>query len=679
MLPTLLRAACDAVEDAIIVADSRGELLFANLSGTRLVGDDLRASGLWPDADAELGSGGTFVARALRGEEVQDFRTQLRTPESSVGSHYRINARALRNAAGDVHAVLLVARDVTRDLSTEQELVKAHAFLHSIVENIPNMIFVKDAQSLRFELFNRAGEDLLGLSRQDLLGKNDFDLFPRDQAEFFQARDRQTLHSGRLLEIFEEPIETSSGERWLHTKKIPIRDASGEPRYLLGISEDITERRSADALLSQAKAELEQRVIERTAELTRANEELRREIGDRERVERELRRAEQQLMHAQKMEAVGRLAGGVAHDFNNMLSAILGHVGLALSDVSPHDPLREDLQQIKEAAERATALTQQLLAYSRRQTMQPKVVDLNALVQDMKRLLERVIGEDVELVVEPSPSELLVQLDPSKLEQALVNLAVNACDAMPCGGQLRIALSSQEFSSKSPEAHGVLLGRYVVLTVQDTGTGMDAETQSKVFEPFFSTKKGERKIGLGLAMVYGIVVQSGGHIALTSEPGRGTAFELYFPEYQGERPSFQSRASSSTPSRSETILLVEDEAVVRRAAAAILRRAGYTILEASNGADALAIADCHPSSIDLLLTDVVMPGMSGPELARRLADVRPKVAVLYMSGYTANVIGREGRLDADVAFLEKPFTPNHLLEKVRAVLAGGSLASEQPE
>ncbi|HMJ15434.1 MAG TPA: PAS domain-containing protein, partial [Polyangiaceae bacterium] len=597
MLTRILETALTSIGDGLLVMDSAGNALFANAAAQRLLGADPRTCGLWPDgplgALAEDGQRRLSAEelptwRALRGETVRDVPLLLHNDQLPSGADLLVSGSPFLDEGGAVQAIVLIVKDRTFDRRTARELNKTHAFLHSIVENLPAMIFVKEAESLRFELFNRAGEELLGLARSELLGKNDFDLFPDEQARFFQERDRQTLNSGGLVDISEEPIHTAQGERWLHTKKIPVRDASGTPRYLLGISEDITERREAAELLRRAKEELELRVAERTAELTQKNLELERQISDRERAERSLRQTEQRLVHAQKMEAIGRLAGGVAHDFNNMLSAILGHVGLALNDVGAADPLREDLQQIKQAAERAASLTQQLLAYGRRQTMQPRIVDLNAIVSDTQRMLKRVMGEDVELVVELASDLWPVELDATKIEQALLNLAGNARDAMSGGGRLCISTKNLRFSSYQSEGNpGALQGNYVLLSVSDTGVGMDEQTQANAFEPFFTTKSGNRGSGLGLATVYGVVVQSGGHIALSSVPGQGTTFCLYFPAQIGDRPASSPPPSEPRPDSLATILLVEDENMVRRAAFAILRRGGYSILQAANGPSAL--------------------------------------------------------------------------------------------
>ncbi|MBI1967608.1 MAG: PAS domain S-box protein [Gemmatimonadetes bacterium] len=384
----------------------------------------------------------------------------------------------------------------------------------------------------------------------------------------------------------------------------------------------------------------------------------------------ESRRLEDQLRQAQKMEAVGRLAGGLAHDFNNILTAIAGYSDLLLEDLPLQDPRREDVEEIRKAAERAAALTRQLLAFSRRQVLQPKVIDLNAVVASAEKLLRRLIGEDVTLATRLEPALWAVRADPGQIEQVIVNLAVNARDAMPQGGQLTIETANTLLDQAYADEHQpVTAGEYVMLAVTDTGIGMDKETQAHIFEPFFTTKERGKGTGLGLAMVYGIVKQSGGFIWVYSEPEQGTTFKSYLPrvvESVEAAPSEPARAPRTAGS--ETILLAEDEEAVRRVARETLTRHGYTVLQAPAGAVALALAGNYQDAIHLLLTDVVMPGMSGRQLADRLTALRPGLKVLYMSGYTDDAIVREGRLEPGLAYLQKPFRPDALARKVREVL-----------
>ncbi len=377
---------------------------------------------------------------------------------------------------------------------------------------------------------------------------------------------------------------------------------------------------------------------------------------------------EEQLRQAQKMEAVGRLAGGVAHDFNNMLLVILSYAEMALEDMKPGDPLREDIEAIQTAAKRATDLTRQLLAFSRQQVLQPRVVDLDEVVTGMKSMLARILGEDIELTIRASNDVWRVLADPGQIEQVVMNLAVNARDAMPDGGELTIELGNVELDAADTHSHpGVMPGQYVMLSTTDTGVGMDAATCANVFEPFFTTKQKGKGTGLGLSTVFGIVEQSHGHVRVQSEEGRGSTFRVYLP--RTDRTVHEpSRAASEVVGGSETILLVEDEEQVRFVTGAPLRRNGYRVLEASNGGEALSLSASHSENIQLLLTDVVMPGMNGSKLAEQLALQRPHTKLLFISGYTDDAIVRLGVLDAGVAFLQKPFTVNELLRKVRTVL-----------
>src|SRR5437667_1891766 len=385
---------------------------------------------------------------------------------------------------------------------------------------------------------------------------------------------------------------------------------------------------------------------------------------------RERRRLEEQLAHSQRMEAVGRLAGGIAHDFNNVLTAVLGSIELLLLDAPPGRPHREELDIIRDAATRAKDLIRQLLAFSARQVLQPMVVDLNHLVKDIAKLLRRLIGEDIALETVLASGLGAVRVDTGQIEQVLVNLAVNARDAMPQGGRLAIETGNVEVDgTRAPPAATVPAGRYVLLQVSDNGVGMDALVQAHVFEPFFTTKPRGKGTGLGLATVYGIVRQSGGHITVESTVGQGAMFRIYLPRVEAPLdPTSRPTPVAAPAAGTETILVAEDERLVRVLAQKVLERAGYRVLVGAGGADALALAERHDGPILLLLTDVVMPEMNGRELARRLTGVRPGVRVLYMSGYADEAVAQHGVLDPGTAFLQKPFTPEALAKKVRGVL-----------
>ena len=384
----------------------------------------------------------------------------------------------------------------------------------------------------------------------------------------------------------------------------------------------------------------------------------------------ELAETQGQLEQAQKMDAIGRLAGGVAHDFNNLLTVILGRTDLLLGPLAPEHPMRRGIELIQRTAGRAVELTRQLLAFSRKQVLEPVVLDLNAVTADMKDMLGRLIGEDIALLTTPTPGLGRVTADRGQIEQVIMNLAVNARDAMPKGGRLILETANVDLDDDYVRRHvGARPGPHVMLAVSDTGTGIPREIQSQIFEPFFTTKEPGKGTGLGLATVYGIVKQSGGYIEVDSESGRGTTFRIYLPRCDAE-PVAAERGSRPEVGAggTETILLVEDEEGVRELARDILRASGYTVLEARNGAEALLLCERHQGPLDLLLTDVVMPRMSGRELAERLTPLRPDLSVLYMSGYTDDAVIRHGVLDAGTAFLQKPFTPVTLVQRVRETL-----------
>jgi signal transduction histidine kinase len=466
-------------------------------------------------------------------------------------------------------------------------------------------------------------------------------------------------------------------------RMMPVLIRIPSPAQLAG---EIEDRRAAEAEILTMNAELEGRVASRTAELVQ-NEWMYRKLAEEQELaaaslahalddlKREMKQRhdlESQLVQSQKMEAIGRLAGGVAHDFNNLLTVILGYNEM-LREHAKEDPIALDFTlEVLQAAERASALTNQLLAFSRRQVAMPRVLDLNQVVQHIDKMLHRIIGEDVELQLKLAAGLSPVKADPSHIDQVIMNLAVNARDAMPNGGSLTIETADVQLTEEyAGSPLGIAAGWYVMLAVSDTGTGMDELTKSRIFEPFFTTKEKGKGTGLGLSIVYGIVKQNGGEILVYSEPGRGTAFKIYLPvALEAAEDRRTARGATQAVAATETILLVEDEHQVRNLTRAMLGRQGYRILDAGSAVEALTLARDTAVPIDLLLTDIVMPEMNGLELAKEIMAARPGIKVLFMSGYTDSAVVKQGILTAEMPFIKKPFTSASLHSKVREVLGG---------
>jgi PAS domain S-box-containing protein len=529
--------------------------------------------------------------------------------------------RVISDAAGRPVRMVGAAQDVTERRRLEDELRAGGERYRTLFEGNPQPMFVFDRQTLAYLAVNDAAVVHYGYSRDEILGMTVKDIRPPEDVPALLATLARTGD------------EYAQHGIWRHRKKdgtvIEVEVATHGVRFgdrpaCLTVAHDVTERR----------------------------------------------RLEAQLRQAQKMEAVGRLAGGVAHDFNNLLTVVNGYSDLLLESLPPSDPIRAQVEEISRAARRATDLTSQLLAFGRKAMAIPRVLDLNALVRDTEKMLRRLIGEDVELVTQLDPALGRVKMDPGQLDQVILNLAVNARDAMPQGGTLTIETRNVELSPAYVRKYlDVVPGPYVALVVRDTGHGMTEEVKAHVFEPFFTTKEVGKGTGLGLSTIYGIVKQAGGHIEVESAPGRGATFRVLLPRLgDGAAATEGARSDAGLPHDSETVLLVEDEDMVRTFARVVLQRCGYTVLEATNGPDALHQAEDHHGPIHLLASDVVMPHMSGRELAERLSGLRPQVRVLFFTGYMDDAVLRLGILKDGTACLQKPFSPDVLARKVREVL-----------
>jgi PAS domain S-box-containing protein len=526
---------------------------------------------------------------------------------------------AIFTTLGITYARLLVThREVEK---SAKALRSSNNLLHSIMEGASEAIFVKDLEG-RYILMNTPGARSVGRTVDQIIGHDDFALFSIDGAQRVREADQQVIQSGKA-QIYEFAANVASVPRTFLTTTSPYLDSDGKVIGVIGVSLDVTD----------------------------------------------WRKLEEHLRQSQRMDAIGTLSGGIAHDFNNLLTVIKGYARLVLDDVQ--DPkLRAHIEHIDEASERAASLTRQLLAFGRRQVMQSKVIDLNALVANLGKMLKRLVGEDIRMVIVTEPNLGSVRADPSQIEQVIVNLVVNARDAMPTGGCLTIETATVEHEEIQTREHGTVLpGRYAMLAVSDTGVGMDAETRSRIFEPFFTTKEIGKGTGLGLSTVYGVVNQSGGSIWVYSEPGHGSVFKVYLPIVEESISVSPDKLLTGTSIRgTETVLLVEDDNQVRELARALLAACGYTVLVADSSTAALSVCENHVGVIHLLLTDMIMPGSSGLELANQLTASKPAIKVLFMSGYTNHSVLHRGIVDSGTHFLPKPFTPASLAGKVREIL-----------
>jgi PAS domain S-box-containing protein len=619
------RALFDRSSDALLMVDSDTRaILFANATAGRLLG---YAPGDFPSlALAELHGAPEWDELAPRYDalfvdaESAEFEGTFRARD---GASKIASVSGTRIELEGRPAVLVAIRDVTERRRVERILRETEQRMSVVVSSAPIVLFAIDAAG-RFTLSEGKGLEALGLEPGQVVGRNVFDLY-RDVPEI-GANVRRALAGEEFTAV------VRVGPLWFETQHSPLFDAQGRVSGMLGVATDVTQRHAL----------------------------------------------EDQLRQSQKLEAVGRLAGGVAHDFNNLLTAILGACELLLRDSSPETAAARHAEQIHKAGVRGALLTRQLLAFSRRDVQATRDFDVNLVVAEMHELLRRLVGEDVEFITLPTTSPAIVRADPSQVEQVLMNLVVNARDAMPDGGRITVEVCPAELDEAYCRTHSdAKPGSYVAIAVTDTGCGMSTDVQARIFEPFFTTKERGRGTGLGLSTVYGVVTQCGGSVGVYSEPGQGSSFKVYLPRAVdpalGEPDGpFSVRA----PGGWETVLLVEDEDAVRAIAHEILVLYGYTVLEARDGVEALAVAAEFEDPIHLLLTDVVMPEMGGGELAQQLVRARPDARVLYMSGYPDDAVVRHGILEARTSFLQKPFSLEGLARRVRDVLDGRTNAAE---
>src|SRR5215469_1709966 len=622
---SLVNGITQSTTDAVFVKNLDGRYVMANPASAYMVG--LTVKDVLGRTDMEIFDPET--ARALMERDRFVVTTGNSVTYEQTGTAGGVVRTFLstkgpyRDGDGKIAGVMGIARDITDRKKTEEEIHNSQQRLSIHVEHTPLAVVEWDLE-FRVSAWNRSAERIFGYTRQQALGQHASFIVPpafREQVnEVWQSLLTQQGGVRSANENVTKDGRTISCE-WYNT---PLVDDSGRVFGVASLAQDVTERVAL----------------------------------------------EERLRQSQKMEAVGRLAGGIAHDFNNLLTVILGYSQILADGLPAQSRLLESTTQIKSAAERAAAITRQLLAFSRKQVLSPRIINLNQIVMSLDSLLRRLIGEDIEVFTVPAPNLGSVRADPSQIEQVVMNLALNARDAMPHGGKLTVETANVTLDWTYPQGQQpVEPGDYVMLAVSATGEGMSAETQSRIFEPFYTTKEVGKGTGLGLSMVYGIVKQSGGYIWVHSEPGRGTGFKIYFPrvDQQAERATPE-RQAESVPRGHETILLVEDDPQLRQLSSSVLTRNGYKVLVAETPEQGLAVCSANQDDIRLLVTDVVMPRMNGRQLAVEVQKILPEIRVLYISGYTNNAIVHYGVLDSGLWFLAKPFTLTSLVAKVREVL-----------
>ncbi len=615
--------------DAILLSTEDGTILFANQAASEMFGLS-EADICRLDCHAFLDPGDPEAQAALEerhrtGRWIGELK-MLRADGTAFPAE--VSSIVFTDSAG-TRLVSTSVRDVSRRKQAEEDLVHRHELMRYIIEHVRSAVAVMD-RDLRYIYVSQRFLHDVNAQEADVIGKRHYDVFP-EIPESWRDVHRRAL-AGEVIRAEVDPFKRADGTvYWTRWECRPWYEADASIGGIILYTEV---------------------------------------INDQIKAEEDRRRLQAQLAQAQKMESIGRHAGGVAHDFNNLLTVINGYADIVLRQLNPDNPLREDLEEIRKAGARAAALTLQLLAFSRKQALAPRLLDLNQVVREIEPMLRRLMGESVRVRVTTHPHQLPVLADHHQLEQVVMNLAVNARDAMPEGGSLTIETGNTELDGHGAKLQlGAKPGPYAVLVVTDTGSGMDQETLQRIFEPFFTTKQAGRGTGLGLSMVDGIIAQSGGFITVTSELGRGASFRIHLPYVEGAPGSPVDEAEISASAGRETVLVVEDQIEVLKYATEALKAYGYSVLSCGAAAEALALCEQPEQRVDLVLTDMVMPEMGGRELAERLAELRPNLPVLFMSGYTGGTKHDDGR-PGEERFLQKPFSPAELARKVKTALGG---------
>ena len=628
----LFRTVFNSVSEAIILVEPDGRFRMVNDTLERLLG--------WQNSELEGKSGEVVVHPEDVAAMLSAYRRLVAQPGHTATAAVRAKTKSGAYRYFDVtgqnlladpalRGILLVARDVTERRQAEAALNLKERAYTALLSNLSGMAYrCHDDPAWTMELITEGCVGLTGYRAEELLrGEVTFHelIAPEDAGPLWDKRQANLL--ARQPCLHEYRIRAKSGElRWVSDLAHGVYGEQGELLAIEGFISDITSRR----------------------------------------------KLEEQLAHSQRINSIGRLAGGIAHDFNNLLGAMMGYASLAKDGLAEDDPRYSDLEEIESAIKRATDLTSQLLTFARRQVIQPSVIDLNLLILRVDKLLRRILGEDIALITIPGPGLWLLDADPGQLEQVVLNLAINARDAMPGGGHLTIETANILLEADGVGLRGLAAGEYVMLAISDTGEGIAREALPHIFEPFFTTKAQGKGTGLGLATVYGIISQAGGDVLVYSELGKGATFKVYLPKSNKVCVNVAQERPVLAAGKGEVVLVVEDHPMMLNVMVRVLRDAGYQVLVATNGAEALALAASHPAEIDLLVTDLVMPEMNGKVLSDRLREVRPALKILYVSGYTENIIEHHGLSDPSLNFLSKPFAASAFAAKVRAVLEATS-------